>query len=104
MGKLMAEMTTDSQIHRADIKSVEKCLFTLQRGSMEADRGRLSVKNCIQVFRLLQLALEYLGHLSKAQTNLRAFYEVATLCTVRQGAEDGNFPTYDRELRLCPHL
>ena len=63
-----------AQIRLTDVRAVEDCLETLQRGNLAGEKG-LSVKNCTQLFRLLQLAVEYLSHLRSAHAQLLARYE-----------------------------
>lgn len=57
---------------------MEDCLDTLQRGSFAVDRDRLSPANCVQLFRLLQLAIEYCAHLRAAHALLLDCYNTAT--------------------------
>ncbi len=56
---------------------MQDCLQTLQTGSFDTEAGTLSSKNCIQVFRLLQLAIEYVWHLRNAHTSLLEAYNAA---------------------------
>lgn len=65
-----------------DVKAIEDCLDTLQHASLDSEKG-LSSKNCIQLFRLLQLAVEYLWHLRNAHTTLFGYYQEAILAAER---------------------
>jgi hypothetical protein len=65
-------------------------LDTLQRGSFAAERDRLSPANCVQLFRLLQLAIEYCAHLRGAHALLLACYNTATAAAERCGAEQAS--------------
>ena len=71
-----------AQIRLTDVRAIEDCLDTLQHGSFENEKG-LSCKNCIQLFRLLQLAIEYVWHLRNAHTALLEHYNAATAAAER---------------------
>mmetsp|Transcript_30338 Transcript_30338/g.67275 ORF Transcript_30338/g.67275 Transcript_30338/m.67275 type:complete len:702 (-) Transcript_30338:298-2403(-) len=75
--RLLHGIDVDAAIRLTDVKAIEDSLHTLQHGSLEAERS-LSVKNCIQLFRLLQLAIEYLTHLRNAHVILLEHYQTAT--------------------------
>ncbi|GAX82710.1 hypothetical protein CEUSTIGMA_g10136.t1 [Chlamydomonas eustigma] len=66
----------ESVIRLTDVGAVEACLETLQHGNFDNEQG-LSTRNCIQVFRLLQLSIEYLNHLRTAHSRLLSNYETA---------------------------
>lgn len=67
------------QARLTDVRAIEDCLDTLQHGSIQAERG-LSRSNCMQVYRLLQLAVEYLNHLRSAHAALLEAYNYAIEC------------------------
>lgn len=73
-----------AQIRLTDVRAVEDCLETLQRGNLAGEKS-LSVKNCTQLFRLLQLAIEYLSHLRNAHAQLLARYEETAQSAERWG-------------------
>lgn len=64
------------------MRAVEDCLETLQHGNLAGEKG-LSVKNCTQLFRLIQLAVEYLTHLRDAHAQLVSRYEDTAECAER---------------------
>ncbi|EFJ45573.1 hypothetical protein VOLCADRAFT_94032 [Volvox carteri f. nagariensis] len=76
--RLLHGIDIDTVIRLTDVQAVEDCLDTLQRGSFAAERDRLSPANCVQLFRLLQLAVEYCGHLRAAHALLLECYNTAT--------------------------
>jgi hypothetical protein len=67
---------TALQVRLTDVRAVEDCLDTLQHGNFASERG-LSARNCIHLFRLLQLATEYLWHLRNAHISLLDQYQQA---------------------------
>lgn len=73
---------TLSQVRLTDIQAVEEVLDTLQHGNLESERG-LSINNCVQIFRLLQLAIEYLSHLHASHAQLYEHYRAATEAAAR---------------------
>ncbi len=75
-------MSRRAQVRLTDVKAIEDSLHTLQHGSLGGEKG-LSVKNCIQLFRLLQLAVEYLSHLRNAHALLLEYYQETTLAAER---------------------
>ncbi len=77
--------TPPLQIRLTDVRAVEDALDTLQHGSFAADRDRLSPANCVQLFRLLQLAVEYLAHLRSAHALLLDCYNAAIAAAERWG-------------------
>ena len=72
------------QIRLTDVRAVEDCLETLQHGNLEGEKG-LSVKNCTQLFRLIQLGIEYLNHLRNAHAQLVSRYAETAACAERCG-------------------
>ncbi|GLI71412.1 hypothetical protein VaNZ11_016541, partial [Volvox africanus] len=76
--RLLHGIDIDNVIRLTDVQAVEDCLDTLQRGAFAAERDRLSPANCVQLFRLLQLAIEYCAHLRAAHALLLDCYNVAT--------------------------
>ncbi|GIL91314.1 hypothetical protein Vretifemale_18956, partial [Volvox reticuliferus] len=76
--RLLHGIDIDNVIRLTDVQAVEDCLDTLQRGSFAAERDRLSPSNCVQLFRLLQLAIEYCAHLRAAHALLLDCYNVAS--------------------------
>ncbi|KAG2492491.1 hypothetical protein HYH03_009156 [Edaphochlamys debaryana] len=75
--RLLHGIDVDTVIRLTDVKAVEDCLDTLQHGCFGAERDRLSPANCVQLFRLLQLAVEYCGHLRAAHALLLDCYNGA---------------------------
>jgi hypothetical protein len=73
------------QVRLTDVRAVEDCLDTLQHANFAAERG-LSAKNCIHLFRLLQLATEYLWHLRNAHITLLDQYQQAVAAAERCAA------------------
>ncbi|GLC44880.1 hypothetical protein PLESTM_001657600 [Pleodorina starrii] len=76
--RLLHGIDVDTVIRLTDVQAVEDCLDTLQRGCFPAERDRLSPGNCVQLFRLVQLALEYCAHLRAAHALLLDCYNTAT--------------------------
>ncbi|PNH08442.1 hypothetical protein TSOC_005003, partial [Tetrabaena socialis] len=76
--RLLHGIDVDTVIRLTDVKAVEDCLDTLQHGAFGAERDRLSPANCVQLFRLLQLAVEYCAHLRAAHALLLDCYGAAT--------------------------
>lgn len=72
------------QIRLTDVRAIEDCLDTLQHGNIEGERG-LSMRNCMQLFRLLQLAIEYITHLRNAHALLLTCYSEASATASRCG-------------------
>eukprot|EP00798_Chlamydomonas_sp_ICE-L_P016266 gene16266-22445_t len=75
--RLLHGIDVEAVVRLTDVKAVEDSLHTLRHGSLGGEKG-LSVKNCIQLFRLLQLAVEYLTHLGNAHVVLLERYEEST--------------------------
>ncbi|KAG2442072.1 hypothetical protein HYH02_009863 [Chlamydomonas schloesseri] len=76
--RLLHGIDVDTVIRLTDVKAVEDCLDTLQHGSFGVERDRLSPANCVQLFRLLQLSIEYCAHLRAAHALLLDCYNSAT--------------------------
>ncbi len=70
------------QVRLTDVRAVEDCLQTLVQGSLDQEK-HLSSKNCIQLFRLLQLAIEYVWHLRNAHVSLLDAYTAAVNAAAR---------------------
>jgi hypothetical protein len=77
-----------SQVQYTDVRALEACMHTLQHGCLggglepgsTASPGaqQLSVRNCSQLMRLLQLAMEYTWHLRDAHMRIASAYSTAT--------------------------
>ncbi|PNW80724.1 hypothetical protein CHLRE_07g327300v5 [Chlamydomonas reinhardtii] len=76
--RLLHGIDVDTVIRLTDVKAVEDCLDTLQHGSFGVERDRLSPANCVQLFRMLQLSIEYCAHLRAAHALLLDCYNSAT--------------------------
>ncbi|KXZ53867.1 hypothetical protein GPECTOR_6g785 [Gonium pectorale] len=76
--RLLHGIDVDNVIRLTDVAAIEDCLHTLQTGCFPAERDRLSPANCVQLFRLLQLSIEYCAHLRAAHATLLDCYNVAT--------------------------
>jgi hypothetical protein len=71
-----------TQVKLTDVRAVEDCLATLQASNLETELN-LSANNCVQIFRMLQLGIEYVWHLRNAHTSLLEQYSAATAAAGR---------------------
>ncbi|KAG1667959.1 hypothetical protein FOA52_008331 [Chlamydomonas sp. UWO 241] len=74
--RLLHGIDVDAVVRLTDVVAVEDCLDTLRHGSLDGERS-LAVKNCLQLFRLIQLAIEYVAHLRSAHVALLLRYHEA---------------------------
>ena len=72
--------TAQARLH--DIATLEEIVDTLLQGSLEAE-AELSAHNYVQLFRILQLAVEHLWQLRPIQARLYALKQQAIETAVR---------------------
>lgn len=75
-----------NQVRHNDTATLEGLVDCLQHGSIDAE-PELSSSNYVQVFRLLQLAVDHLWQLREAQARLYAVYHEATVAAQRWARE-----------------
>ncbi|MEW5301166.1 MAG: hypothetical protein WDW36_004042 [Sanguina aurantia] len=74
--RMLHGIDIDTVVRLTDVASVEAALETLQTGSLDAEKS-LSAKNFVQLYRLAQLAIEYLAHLRNVHLTLQEHYGAA---------------------------
>lgn len=76
-------LPTQPQVRLNDIQRLEAVVPALQQGSIDAEGASLSSHNYVQLFRLVQLAVEHLWQMRESHAKLYPAYAAAVAAAER---------------------